>query len=90
MSPFQLILSVSGVVVKYMRFSRFDQGCPGDLALGERINARGSGELAGLGLLSLLCSGISVCCLPQDMVTEHWLFWEACTPRCRDGAEPGA
>lgn len=30
-------------------------------------------RLAGLKLPSLLCSGINMCSLPQDKVTQHWL-----------------
>lgn len=44
-------------------------------------------RLAGLKLPSLLCSGINMCSLPQDKVTQHWLTrgggGGACAPRAQ-------
>lgn len=49
-------------------------------------------RLAGLKLPSLLCSGINMCSLPQDKVTQHWLTrgggGEHVPPGRKDGAEP--
>lgn len=68
--------------------SHFNQGCSGELGFGERKNLPQCQRLRWAcwsGRPSLLCSGIGVCCLSQDVVTEHWLVLGS-----RDGVEPGA